>query len=66
MDDIFLLIKEETDFTTVFGIYNDYIKAEEDYHNVKKYREVYEEDSIHIYKLVINKFYKDTNYEKIL
>lgn len=66
MKEVFILIKEEIDFTTIYGIYNDYLKAEEDYNNLKKYQHLYSEDKLCIYQLDVNKFYNNEQYEKIL
>lgn len=63
MGDLFLLIKEEIDFHTIYGIYNDYIKALEDYNNLLKYNYIYKDD-LHIYKFTANKFYNDEEYVK--
>lgn len=62
--DLFLLIRQDVDFSTIYGIYNDYIQAESDYYNLKKYTVIYGE--LHIFKLDVNKFYQDENYEKVL
>lgn len=62
--EMFILLKQETDYTTVYGIYNDYLKAENDYYNLKKYTVIYGE--LNIYKLDVNKFYTNDNYEKVL
>lgn len=66
MKDIFLLVKQEIDFTTIYGVYDDYLKAEEDYTNAKKYIHMYKDAELNIYKLDINKFYNNDYYEKVL
>ena len=64
MKEMFILIQQEIDYTTVYGIYDEYVKAEQDYYNLKKYRVMYGE--LNIYKLDINKFYTNDDYEKVL
>lgn len=64
MEDIYLLIKEEVDFHTIYGIYCDYLKADEDYHNLLKYQNI-DKDDLHLYVLETNYFYKDEEFTKI-
>lgn len=61
MGDLYLLIKEEIDFHTIYGIYNNYIKALEDYNNLLKYNNIDKSD-LHIYEFTVNKFYNNEEY----
>lgn len=59
MEEVYLLIKEEFDFHTLYGIYDSYIKAEEDRDNLLKYSYIYDKSELRIYRFEINKFYKN-------
>lgn len=61
---LFLLIEQQEDYTKIYGIYDDYQKAEIDYYNLKKYNVIY--GKLNIYKLDANKFYSNENYERVI
>lgn len=63
-EELFLLIKEEIDFHTIYGIYSDITEAENDYRNLIKYNHI-EKGDLHLYILEKNKFYKDENYKEL-
>lgn len=41
MYDLFILINNEIDFTTILGVYDDYLVEEDVFDNVKKYSGCY-------------------------
>lgn len=54
---VYVLANDEPDFFAIICIYNNYLKAYEDYHNLKKYNQYYSD--LHIYEFEINKLFLD-------
>ena len=63
---MFLLASDDGFCFKVFGIYDDYIKAETDCYNVKKYCCSCSASELCIYELDVNKFYSDEDFEQIV
>ena len=61
---LYLLIREDIDFHSIYGIYSDITKVLEDYNNLIKYS-YNDKETLHIYALEENKFYKDNNFNKV-
>ena len=64
MDKVYILIKEECDFHTIYGIYDDYLALENDYNNTIKYCDVNRAD-LHVYVVEKNIYYPYGDLEEL-
>lgn len=57
MKEVYLLEYQFEDENRVYGIYDNYIKAEEDMYNLKKFNEYNQYGELHIIAVELNKLY---------
>ena len=56
-DELFLIYESYEDFPKIYGIYDNFVKAMDDFENIKKYISIY--GKLRIYKINKNEFIKD-------
>ena len=64
MDKVYILIKEEFDFYTIYGIYDDYLALENDYNNTIIYCDVNRAD-LHVYVVEKNIYFPYGDLEEL-
>lgn len=66
MDDIYVLILEQEDYTRVYGIFTTYIEAETQKAMLLKYNESCNYGELHIYSYKLNTIYTNTTPDFII
>lgn len=66
MKEVYVLILEQEDYSRIYGIYENYLKAEEDLNNLKRYNEMCDYGTLHIYRYDIDKLYIKDKREPVI
>ena len=61
--EVYVLVRDETDYREIMGIYTDYIEADKERNNLIKYNEGCKHWGVKIYKFYANKSYVMENPE---